>query len=137
MSSNEVSPHIEFKTGDRVNDRYAIETLIGKGGMGYVYKARDELIDETVALKFLHPNLVNAPKAGQLFIKEAQLVRRLRHDNIIAVHDIDWTNEGCLFFSMEYLEGQSLRQMLRKYRIKIGFCLYEIAVQFTYKSSRH
>lgn len=131
MSSNEVSPHIEFKTGDRVNDRYAIETLIGKGGMGYVYKARDELIDETVALKFLHPNLVNAPKAGQLFIKEAQLVRRLRHDNIIAVHDIDWTNEGFLFFSMEYLEGQSLRQMLRKYRIENRFLPIRIAVQFT------
>lgn len=89
--------------------------------MGYVYKARDELIDETVALKFLHPNLLNAPKAGQLFIKEAQLVRRLRHDNIIAVHDIDWTDEVFLFFSMEYLEGQSLRQMLRKYRIENQF----------------
>jgi len=130
VSSNEISPHIEFKPGDRVDDRYVIEGLIGKGGMGYVYKAKDELIDETIALKFLHPNLLNTPKAGQLFIKEAQLVRRLRHENIIAVHDIDWTNEGFLFFSMEYMEGQSLRQMLRKYRIENQFLPVRIAVQF-------
>lgn len=125
------SLRIEFKEGDRVDDRYVIENIIGKGGMGIVYKARDELLDEVVALKFLHPNLIRTPKASQLFIKEAQLARRLRHENIVAVHDVAYTNEGLLFLSMEYLEGQSLRSMLRKHRIDRQFLPVRIAVEFT------
>ena len=128
---NETSLRIEFHEGDRVDDRYIIQGIIGKGGMGYVYKAHDELLDEVVALKFLHPNLLKTPKAGQLFIKEAQLARRLRHENIVAVHDVAYTNEGFLFLSMEYLEGQSLRNMLRKQRIDRQFLPIRIAIQFT------
>lgn len=130
-AGNGVSFRIEFKEGDRVDDRYIIDGIIGKGGMGYVYKARDELLDEVVALKFLHPSLLKTPKAGQLFIKEAQLARRLRHENIVAVHDVAYTNEGFLFLSMEYLEGQSLRNMLRKHRIDRQFLPVRIAIQFT------
>lgn len=126
----ESSFRIEFKEGDRVDDRYVIESIIGKGGMGFVYKARDELLDEIVALKFLHPSLLRTPRAGQLFIKEAQLARRLRHDNIVAVHDVAYTNEGFLFLSMEYLEGQSLRNMLRKLRIDRKFLPVRIAIEF-------
>ncbi|HOL18851.1 MAG TPA: bifunctional serine/threonine-protein kinase/formylglycine-generating enzyme family protein [Candidatus Hydrogenedens sp.] len=129
--TGDTSFHIEFKQGDRIDDRYIIEGLIGKGGMGYVYRAKDELLDEAVALKFLHPSLLKAPKAAQLFIKEAQLARRLRHENIIAVHDVDWTNEGFLFLSMEYLEGQSLRSLLRKYRIEKKYIPVRIGIQFT------
>lgn len=130
-TGNYASLRIEFNEGDRVDDRYIIQKVIGKGGMGYVYKAQDELLNEVVALKFLHPNLLKTPRAGQLFIKEAQLARRLRHENIVTVHDIAYTNEGFLFLSMEYLEGQSLRNMLRKQRIDNQFLPVRIAIQFT------
>ncbi len=129
--SNDASLRIEFKPGDCIDDRYVIENMIGKGGMGCVYKARDELLDEVVALKFIKPNYLRSPRAAQLFIKEAQLARRLRHENVVAVHDVSYTNEGLLFLSMEYLEGQSLRNMLRKLRIERRFLPIRIAIQFT------
>ncbi|MCX8063676.1 MAG: bifunctional serine/threonine-protein kinase/formylglycine-generating enzyme family protein [Candidatus Hydrogenedentes bacterium] len=127
----DVSLHIQFKPGERVDDRYLIVEIVGKGGMGFVFKAKDELLDETVALKFLHPNLLSTPRAAQLFIKEAQIARRLRHENIVAVHDVDWTNEGFLFLSMEFLEGQSLRNLIRKHRIERKYIPVRIAVEFT------
>lgn len=108
--------NLAFEHGDRVSDRYLIEERIGKGGMGVVYRAQDTLINEAVALKFLHPEMLRTEKGRQMFIQEAQIARRLRHENIVAVHDVAWTNEGILYLSMELLSGQSLRAFLRKRR---------------------
>lgn len=106
---------LAFDEGDTVGDRYVIEERIGKGGMGMVYRANDKLVNEEVALKFMSPRLLTE-KGKHLFIQEAQIARRLRHENIIAVHDVSWTNEGILYLSMELAEGQSLRDLLRKHR---------------------
>lgn len=105
-----------FEAGERISDRYEIEEFLGRGGMGVVYRARDHLTNEQVALKFMIPDLLKSPKAQQLFIQEAQVARRLRHENIVAVHDVSTTPEGVLYLSMEFLRGQSLRGLLRKYR---------------------
>lgn len=107
---------LAFSPGDLIAERYVIEETLGAGGMGVVYRAQDRLIGETVALKFLHPTLLKTIPGKRLFLQEAQIARRLRHENIVAVHDVSWTVEGILFLSMEYLEGQSLRAMLRKQR---------------------
>lgn len=107
---------LKFDAGMRIADRYVLEGLIGKGGMGVVYKAHDSLIDEDVALKFMNPRMLRTQKGQQLFIKEAQLARRLRHDNIVSVHDVSTTAEGILYLSMEMLKGVSLRAYLRKRR---------------------
>lgn len=107
---------IDFEPGTRVADRYIIDSKIGKGGMGVVYRAHDTLIDEVLALKFMHPRALRTQRGQQLFIKEAQIARRLRHDNIVSVHDVSTTDEGVLYLSMELLKGTSLRAYLKKHR---------------------
>lgn len=107
---------LNYAPGDKVSDRYEIEEAIGRGGMGVVYRAQDLLISEKVALKFLNPRLLNTQRGQQLFIQEAQVARRLRHENIVAVHDVTATQEGIMYLSMEFLKGQSLRSFLRKHR---------------------
>ena len=108
--------NITFKEGDRVSDRYVIGQAVGSGGMGVVYEAHDELVDEVVALKFMNPRMLRTQKGQKLFIQEAQVARRLRHENIVAVHDVSSTNEGILYLSMEFIRGQSLRKFLRRHR---------------------
>lgn len=108
----------EFSLGDSINDRYRIKKFIGKGGMGVVYLAVDTLVKEDVALKFLRPDLLQTPKARRLFLQEAQIARRLRHENIIAVHDVSFTEEGILFLTMEFAQGQALRHLLTEQRVQ-------------------
>lgn len=123
-------PTIAFNKGDRISDRYVIEDQIGQGGMGVVYRARDTLVEETVALKFLHPQLLRTERGQQLFIHEAQIARRLRHENIVAVHDVSWTIDGILYLTMEFAEGLSLRTFLRKHRTERRHIPVRLAVTY-------
>jgi serine/threonine-protein kinase len=121
---------LDYGPSDRISERYVIETQIGKGGMGVVYRAHDTLVEETVALKFMNPELLRTERGQQLFIREAQIARRLRHENIVAVHDVSWTQDGILYLSMEYAEGQSLRNYLRRYRTERRYVDVRVAVAF-------
>ncbi|MCC6486546.1 MAG: SUMF1/EgtB/PvdO family nonheme iron enzyme [Candidatus Hydrogenedentes bacterium] len=107
---------LDFEPGHRSSDRYIIEASVGKGGMGVVYRAHDILMNERVALKFLDPRIVHTQKGVRLFIQEAQVARRLRHENVVAVHDVGASAEGILYISMEFLQGLSLRAHLRNHR---------------------
>jgi formylglycine-generating enzyme required for sulfatase activity len=102
----------EFRPGQRLHDRYEVRERVGKGGMGVVYAAYDLLVGEAVALKVMNPKVLRTQRGQHLFIREAQVARRLRHENIVAVHDVGRTPEGMLYLSMEYLAGQSLRAHL-------------------------
>ena len=121
---------LAYSVGDHIANRYLLETRIGVGGMGVVYKAHDQLTDEHVALKFMHPRALRTQKGQQHFIKEAQIARRLRHENIVAVHDVSTTPEGVLYLSMELLEGRSLRQLLRGHRQARKFVGVRVAVDY-------
>ena len=110
------SSSIDFKENDRIGDRYVIKFFVGRGGMGVVYCAEDTLVNEEVALKFLRRGVLRTEKGRRLFLREAQVARRLRHENIIAVHDVGFTGEGVLYLSMEYAKGVSLREFLMRYR---------------------
>ena len=131
-SAEGIKRHLDlaFEKGDLVADRYYIIERIGKGGMGVVYRAHDSLVDENVALKFMKPKLLRTESGKRLFIQEAQIARRLRHDNIAAVHDVNWTNEGILYLSMELCEGRSLREFLRDQRKKRLLIEVRLAVSF-------
>jgi len=120
--------NLDFAKGDRVADRYLIDEQIGRGGMGVVYRAHDTLVDEVVALKFLAPKLLTE-KGKQLFLREAQVARRLRHENIVAVHDVNFTSEGILYLSMEFAKGQSLRDFLRGHREQRRLVKVRLAVE--------
>lgn len=122
--------NLSFDPGDRVSERYIVERAIGRGGMGVVYCARDTLINESVALKFMNPRMLQTEKGRQLFIQEAQIARRLRHENIVAVHDVASTNEGILYLSMELVEGNSMRASLRDYRKERRLVPVRLAVSY-------
>ena len=91
---------------------YVIESELGRGGMGVVYKARDTSLDRTVALKFLPPMIGADDTMEARFINEAKAVSALDHPNIAVVHEIDRTENGQLFIVMAYYGGQTLEERI-------------------------
>jgi tRNA A-37 threonylcarbamoyl transferase component Bud32 len=86
--------------------------LIGQGGMGAVYKARQPSLDRLVAVKVLPPETGRDPAFAERFGREARALARLSHPNIVAVHDVGKAGEF-YYFVMEYVDGANLRQVLR------------------------
>ena len=103
-------------TGDLVGRRlgkYEIQAEIGRGGMGTVYKGYDPLLERYVAIKVLAPHLIWEEGFVQRFLREARAAARLKHPNIVTIHDVG--QEGsCYYFVMEYLEGQTLAEIIRQ-----------------------
>jgi len=86
--------------------------LIGRGGMGAVYKARQPTLDRLVALKILPPGVAGDPGFAERFTREARALARLNHPNIVAVYDFGQA-AGMPFFLMEYVDGPNLRELER------------------------
>jgi tRNA A-37 threonylcarbamoyl transferase component Bud32 len=86
--------------------------LIGQGGMGAVYKARQPSLDRPVAVKVLPPEAGRDPAFAERFGREARALARLCHPNIVAVHDVGRAGD-LYYFVMEYVDGVNLRQLLR------------------------
>jgi len=86
--------------------------LLGKGGMGVVYKARQPTLDRMVALKILPQKMALDPDFQNRFIREAKALGSLNHPNIVAVYDFG-AEGGLFFFAMEFVDGTNLRQILR------------------------
>jgi tetratricopeptide (TPR) repeat protein len=108
--------------GTRVG-AYVIVDAIGRGGMGVVYRARDERLDRDVALKFLPHELGAHPDARQRLIAEARLASALDHVNVGVVHDIGEAADGQLFIAMAYYEGETLAVKLSRGRLPTGEAL--------------
>ncbi len=100
------------KLGDALHDRYVIERELGRGGMATVYLAQDLKHGRHVALKVLHPELA-ASLGPERFQREIETVARLQHTHILAVHD-SGEAAGQLWFTMPFVEGESLRGRLRR-----------------------
>jgi len=94
-------------------ERYEIVQILGRGGMSVVYKARQKLLNNFVAIKVLHPQLGADPANLERFIQEGKAVVTLKHPNIIQMFDCG-ISEGKAFLIMEYLEGVTLAQELEK-----------------------
>jgi serine/threonine protein kinase len=105
-------PHGEFAPGTIIGDRYEILEILGQGGMGAVYKARDNELDRLVALKIIRPELTTNPEILKRFKQELILARQVTHRNVIRIFDLGQA-DGFKFITMEYLEGQDLRAVLR------------------------
>jgi tRNA A-37 threonylcarbamoyl transferase component Bud32 len=90
---------------------------LGQGGMGVVYKARQPKLNRLVALKILAPEKGAEPKFAERFQREAQALARLNHPNIVTVYDFG-DADGMFFLLMEYVDGMTLRQLLRDERLK-------------------
>lgn len=100
--------------GETFDDRFRIEKLIGKGGMGAVFLARHLLMDKPVALKVLSRHLSEDDNQVTRFNQEAQNSSRLRHPNTIRVFDFGRAEQGHLYLAMEYLEGLELSKVLKR-----------------------
>ena len=100
-------------TGTRLGP-YEIVGLIGAGGMGEVYKARDTRLDRTVAVKVLSPEVEADADRRARFEREARAVAALQHPNICTIHDVGTLPDGVLFLVMELLQGETLQRRLTR-----------------------
>ena len=92
---------------------YQIESPIGAGGMGEVYKATDTRLERTVAIKVLPAHVASDPERKQRFEREAKVISGLNHPHICTLYEFD-NHEGTDFLVMEYLEGETLAERLAK-----------------------
>ena len=105
---------MEPSIGTTVGDKYEIMSVIGGGAMGLVYKARHTLMKRIVALKMLHPNMVADESTVKRFQKEAEALSCLNHPNILTVFDFGVSKDGHPYLVTDYLEGQTLAEILEK-----------------------
>ena len=99
--------------GALVAGRYEILALIGRGGMGAVYRARDRELDLVVAIKFLDKQLASDPALRERFRREVVLARKVTHKNIARTYDIG-EHEGGRFLTMEHVDGESLQSVIAR-----------------------
>ncbi len=101
-----------LRPGTLLGGRYEILQLLGEGGMGAVYKAQDKDLDRLVAVKVIRPELAGRPEILQRFKQELILARQVTHKNVIRIFDLGQA-DGIKFITMEYVEGQDLKHILR------------------------
>jgi eukaryotic-like serine/threonine-protein kinase len=102
----------ELTPGMVVGGRYEILKVLGEGGMGAVYKAKDRELDRLVALKVIRPELASNPDILQRFKQEILLSSKVTHRNVVRIYDLG-DAEGLKFITMEYVDGKDLRQALK------------------------
>ena len=95
--------------------RYKITDLLGEGGMGAVFKARDVTLQRDVAIKIMHPHMASQPNFRARFLQEARTAARLDHPGIVQVYDFG-QEHSLLFIVMNFIRGTNLRQMLEDLR---------------------
>jgi serine/threonine protein kinase len=99
--------------GQVLQDRYRIDSVLGKGGFGAVYRGEQLAVGRTVAIKLLHAHHAEDAKEIARFQREARAIAALRHPNIVQVHDFGQTKEGFLYLVMEHLEGRTFKDITR------------------------
>src|SRR5262245_1056169 len=98
--------------GRTLDQRYYLESKLGVGGMGTVYRAGRLMIGDWVAIKVLHPDQMADPQSVGRFRREAQIAAGLKHPNVVTVYDFGVSREGLSYLVMELVEGESLRSLV-------------------------
>jgi len=101
-----------FAPGTLIAERYRIISMLGRGGMGEVFRAHDLTLGQSVALKFLPESMIDRSMLER-FRNEVRIARRISHPNVCRVYDIGETNNQ-VFLSMEYVDGEDLSSLLRR-----------------------
>lgn len=118
--------------------RYKLEGLLGRGGMGAVYKALDTSLDRTVAIKVLPPELARDDTLISRFQREARIAAKLDHPGVIPVYAVE-KGDGVYFFVMKYVSGKALDALIRSGPLPIDFCqriLWECATALGHAHQR-
>jgi len=103
---------------DKTGSRYRILKELGKGGMGEVFLAQDTLLDREVVLKFMLPQYLANPELKARFLREARVAARLKHPNLITIHDFG-EDQNRAYIAMEYVEGESLKDLLARKELSL------------------
>lgn len=103
--------------GETIDGRFEILRVIGQGGMGIVFEARQIALARKCALKLLLPSAVDIPTVKQRFAREARLAAQVKHPNVVGVLDTGTTGDGLPYIAMDYLEGESLDRTLMRDRV--------------------
>ena len=98
--------------GTVLSSTFEIEELVARGGMGEVYRARHRITGDAIAIKTIRPELAGDPKVAELFKREAQALRNLRHPAIVSYEGVFDDGTGSLFLAMEYVDGPSLSKLM-------------------------
>ncbi|MGD9683129.1 MAG: serine/threonine protein kinase [Candidatus Obscuribacterales bacterium] len=109
-----LTPKKDELIGQILNDRYKVVEEVGRGGMSAVYRGVHELMDRTVAIKVLLPQLVSDQISIKRFQQEAQAASHLQHPNVITVYDYGFVASGQPYLVMDFLEGESLSDIIRR-----------------------
>ncbi|TCI37394.1 MULTISPECIES: Stk1 family PASTA domain-containing Ser/Thr kinase [Exiguobacterium] len=107
-----------MRSGERINDRYRIEQQIGSGGMANVYRAHDEILNRTVAIKVLRSEFSHNEQFIRRFEREAHAATSLNHPNIVAIYDVG-DEQDIYYIVMEHVDGMTLKQYLQEEYISI------------------
>jgi serine/threonine-protein kinase len=103
----------EFKKGDLWLERYRIDREIGRGAMGRVMLATDEMVGEPLILKFMHPELTAEESSRERFLREVKYSRKVSHPNVIRIHDM-LSKDNLSAISMEYFESRGIDEYLKE-----------------------
>jgi serine/threonine protein kinase/Tfp pilus assembly protein PilF len=132
ISLTALTLRVGIQLGDMIGQtiaHYEILKILGEGGMGIVYQARDINLDRPVAIKFLHPHRYLNEKEKERFIVEAKAAAWLDHPNICTIYEINTTATGELFIAMAFYQGETLHRKLSNGRLAIDDALkYSIDV---------
>lgn len=120
---------IDAYLGKTLEGRYAIEALLGEGGMGYVYLGRHKLIDKRVAIKILRSDLAADQEMTERFLNEARAASSIGNPHIVDISDFGRLPDGAAYFAMEFLDGASLSAISGNGRIVATPRLVHIAKQ--------
>ena len=112
LNHDEAAPDPQI--GKMLDGKYRLDAFLSHGGMGAVYKATHVMLDKTIAVKLIKPELVTSAEVVRRFQREARAASNLNHPNIIAVYDLGQTDDGTLYIAMEYIDGPSLKDVIRK-----------------------
>ncbi len=99
--------------GQKLSDRYEVVSVVGRGGMGVVYKVRQEYMDRYMAIKILHSHMVADSEAVKRFFREAKTVSQVKHHHIITLYDFGMSKLGQPYLVMDYLDGVSLKTEIK------------------------
>jgi serine/threonine protein kinase/tetratricopeptide (TPR) repeat protein len=113
-AASSISAFISLQPGSIFGERYEILRVLGQGGMGAVYQARDRELDRIIALKVIRPELATDPGILARFKQELILARNITHKNVVRIYDLGEAN-GVRFITMEYVDGDDLRTLLRQH----------------------
>ena len=108
----------ELKSGDYWMDRYRIKQEIGRGAMGRVMLVDDEMVGETLILKFMHPELTADANSRERFLRELKYARKISHRNVIRIHDF-LMKDNIAAISMEYFESSGLDSLIKGRKLNL------------------